>query len=833
METIWQDVRYGLRMLGRNPGFAAVAVVTLALGIGANTAIFSVLDPLVLRKLPIRNPDEVVLVHSSGTLQTIDFADYSDFERYRDKSDVFSGVLADAGMSEYEVRRGGRTSAASGEDVSENYFSVLGARAFAGRLFGDEGGKAHSEPEVVLSFDYWRREFNSDAAVIGQTVFLGGRELNPDPAVIGKFVGGLPYRIVGVTRPEFFGIEVGSSPDFYVPLEKGREKDRWVKILGRLRPGVTPAQAKAGLEPLFEQAVRESRIPAVELRQDMSQLLVTPAGRGLSELRERFLLPGQILMAAVGLVLLVACANVANLLIGRGIARKQEITVRLALGAGRGRMIRQLLTESALLAVMGATGGLLAAKWASGLLAKSLSAEGGSTVLMAGLGGRALLFTLALSVLTVLLCGLGPALSATRGDLAQGLKAHAGGMGQASSGSRMSRAMVVAQVALSVTLLAGAGLLLHSLVNLETFDAGFNRDKVLTVSLKGRGITYSREQVREFFEGLIDRAKALPGVRAAGISSFAPMSGREVGINVAVEGYQLHPREETHVFFTDVSPGYFETMGIPLLTGRDFTWQEREEQEMEKAKNIPPVIINRTMARHYFGEGQAVGRRIRFLEGNGEPMEIVGVVADSKYNDLREATPDFMYLSGLRRGALSAIMVDLDVRAEGNPKMLAGPLREIVQSLDSTVTITGMGTLRERIDPSLHQDRLIAALCGAFSLLALTLTCVGLGGLLSSGVARRTREIGIRMALGAEPRDIFRLVVGQGMRLTIGGLFFGAAGALACAALLRSLLFGVRLGDPVTFGGVGVLLAVVALAACYVPARRAMKLEPMVALRYE
>jgi predicted permease len=810
MRTLFQDLRYGTRTLRKNPGFTVVAVLTLALGIGANTAIFSILDPLLLRKLPVNSPDELVWVSSAGTLGPAEkgSSEIQSFYTYRDKARVFSGVLAFASVKPYEVTRDGQTLSASGEIVSRNYFTVLGVRPFAGRLFASDGDHGSSGNSIVLSSDYWKRTFNADPNVIGKSLSLNN----------------ISYTILGVTPPEFFGAEVGNGPDFYLSLED-RLSDadqwsaQWVTILARLKPELSQAQAEAGLGPLFEQIIRGSSLPEVEKREILARVILTPAGRGLSDLRTHFSLPAQILMAVVGFILLIACANVANLLLARGMGRRREITVRLALGAGRGRIVRQLLTESALLASMGAVIGLLAGRWASGVLVVSLSTARSPIVFTAGLSGRVLLFAVVVLGLTVLICGLAPALSSTRADLAQDLKVQAGDVGRSSSRSRLGKLFLVTQIALSMTLLAGAGLLLRSLVNLETFDVGFDRDHVLAVSMSGHAADRNREQMRAFYEQLLERVRNLPGVRSASYCAFTPISGREIGVNVAVEGYTMRPGETANDLFAPVSPRYFETLGIQLLAGRDFTPHDIQEP-------YRVAIINSTMARRFFGGASPLGKRFKFVEGNRPSIEIIGVVADSKYNNLRERVSDFFYVPGGAGGVL-------DVRVNGNAKTLAGPLRDAIHLLDSSVNITSIKTLREQLDESLHQDRLTAALCGAFSLLALTLTCVGLYGALSFGVARRTSEIGVRLALGARPQDIFRLVIGQGMWLTLVGLVLGAAGVLASTSLFESLLFGVKGTDPFTFAAVSLLLVATTILACYVPARRAMRVDPLVALRNE
>ena len=697
-------------------------------------------------------------------------------------------------------------------------------RPFAGRLFTDID--EHQAPAVVLSFDFWRREFNSDPTAIGKSISFG------DQADASR-TGTLPqrsYTIVGVALPEFFGAEVGKSPDFYFPLgvvnvpSQDYWQRPWVTILARLKPGVSIAQAQASLDPLLHEVENYSTLPEIERQENFAHVLLTPAARGLSQVRLKFSLPAIVLMIVVGLLLLIACANVANLLLARGMARKREFTVRLALGAGRWRIVRHLLTESTLLAAAGALSGLIVGQWTSHLLVASLSTQQVPITLSTQLNGRSLLFTSILLALTVLVSGLAPALSATRGQLAEELKAQGGGSHRSSTQSRLGRILIVAQVALSMILLAGAGLLLHSLYNLETFDAGFDRDKVSIVTINGYSASRTRDQVAAFYDQLLQRVKQLPEVHSASYSSFAPISGKEVGVNVVVEGYTLRPGEVANERFVGISPGYFETMGIPLLQGRDFAQQE-VHPDSPSYQSTSVAIINRTMAHRFFGDSSPLGKHFRFVEGNRPPLEIVGVVADSKYNGLRESPTDFFYIPGTHG--------DLEIRTNESAATLAGPLRGILQSLDSSVDIVSIKTLREQVDDSLHPDRLIAALCGTFSILALVLTCVGLYGALAFHVARRTSEIGVRMALGAHPQDIFRLVVGQGMRLTVSGLVLGIIAAVGATSPLASLLFGVKRTDPLAFLGVSAVLLFAAGLACYLPARRAMRVDPMTALRDE
>ncbi|HEY6307395.1 MAG TPA: ABC transporter permease [Candidatus Angelobacter sp.] len=814
LPTLLQDLRYAARMLWKNPGFTMVAVLTLALGIGANTAIFSILDPLLLRQLPVSRPDELVRVDAAGSLGNIGAWEKFAYERFRDNSQVFSGVLASVAVSLDDVAHNGQSSSARAEVVSANYFSVLGVHPFVGRLVAtdEESGNV-----VILGFDYWQREFGADTTAVGKTLVVQGRA----------------QTIIGITPPEFFGMRVGEAADFYLPSSTGRKLVNsntqdldWVQVIGRLKPGVSPTQALTALQPTLQQIKTESDLPEIEIHQAMDHLVLTSAARGLSALRHRFSLPARILMCVVGLVLLIACSNVANLLLAQGAARKREITVRLALGAQRLRLVRQLLTESAVLAAAGALGGLLAARWASRLIVAALSDARTHVALSTGLNGRVLLFSLATALLAVLLCGLAPAFSAIRVDISQDIKTYAAGRHHGPA--RLGNFLVVGQIALSVTVLVAGGLLLHSLFNLETMDVGFDRDHILTLDMNGNTIKHTPEQVKNFYDRLLEKAGSLPGVRSATLSSFAPVSGREIGINLRqVEGYTARPGEEMKVFLMGVRPGYFGTLGIALLEGRDFVPQD-------SLNSLQVAIINRSLARHYFGDQNPVGKRLQTNEGN-HTWEIVGVVADSKYLNLREDATDFVYLGMVKQGTgnLAELRSTLSVRVAGSAASLRNTLPGIILALDSSVRITRVATLRELADDSLHIDRLIAALCGTFGLLALTLTCVGLYGVLAFSVARRTSEIGIRMALGAQRDDIFRLVVGQGMKLVVAGLLLGSAAALACTGLLKSLLFGVGRGDPLTFFGICLLLVAAAALACYMPARRATRVDPLVALRNE
>jgi putative ABC transport system permease protein len=820
VEALAQDARYTLRLMRKTPGFTAIAVLTLALGIGANTAIFSILDPLLLRKLPVSHPDELVLLDAAGTIGKAGMWPVLALDRFRSQSQAISGALAFAPVHFLRESTDGLSAGVRAQLVSGDYFSLLGVRPYAGRLLEpDDDRGAFGNQVAVLSYDYWRREFRSDPAIVGKMVPLHN----------------MTYTVVGIAPPEFQGMVLGEPPDFYLPLKAGRPIEssdpyspgEWVTMVARLRPGVSSQQAQAALQPLLPKIADDAGLPEVERKQVMARLVLNGVARGVSSLRERYSLPARILMAVVMLVLLIACSNVANLLLAQGEARRPEIAVRLALGAGRRQLVRQLLMQAFMLAAAGAVAGLVLAQWTSRLLASSVSTDSSGARLDYGLDGRVLLFTLAATAATVLLCGLVPAISATRLEARPNLSVRGAGEGRRYLPLRLGKNLVLGQVALSVALLLTSGLLLHSLINLETFDAGFNRDRALSAVMNGSATARSPQQVGHFYDRLLARVQALPGVQSASLSLFTPVSGRELGINLRVEGHDTQAGEETHAFFNSVGPNYFASLGIPLLAGRDFSAQDTPD--------APPVaIINQTMARHYFGDQSPLGKTFMTVEGHRGPFEIIGLVSDSKYNDLREQTPDFFYMDRLQSPPPTVVRSTLVVRAAGaSAAMLASPVRNLIRRLDDTVTISSVKTLREQVDESLGQDRLIASLCGAFSLLALVLTCIGLYGLLSFNVARRSGEIGIRMALGAGKRGIFRLVIGDGIRLVLPGLLLGMAGALFADKLVRSLLFGVRRADPATFITIAALLALAALLACYVPARRATAVDPLAALRNE
>lgn len=809
MVNLINDLRFGLRQLRRNPGFAFVAVFTLALGIGANTAIFSILDPLLLQRLPVDHPEELVRIDAAGSLGHIGVWEGHAFERFSNQNSALPAVLAFRSVVLDDLSYNGQSNSAHAEIVSQNYFKLLGIQPYLGRLLPTDQELGNV---AVLGFDYWRHELGAKTSVLGKTIQ----------------VQKTPRTIIGIAPSGFFGMRVGEAADLYLPQAPGKLGAGsnlaldWVIVIGRLKPGTSRAQAIGALQPILKQIQSESDIPAIEQRQVMDHMILTSAAQGLSYIRYRFSLPARILMGVVGLVLLIACSNVANLMLAQTSARKREFTVRLALGARRSRILRQIMTESALFAGAGAIAGVFLAQWTSRLLVAAMSDINTRVVLATNLNTRVLMFSLVTALSTVFLCGLAPALSATRVRIGEEIKTYGANL-------RGIRAvygdiLIVAQVAMAVTALVTGGLLLHSLLNLETMPVGFDRNHVLALDMKGDPTGRTVEQVSSFYDRLLEQVNALPGVASATLSSFAPISDSAFGINLRVDGYNARAGEELKAFLTTVRPDYFKTMGMELLQGRDFTLHDL-------VVSPAPTVVNRSLAQHYFPGQDPVGKRIEFVEG-GRVLQVIGVVADSKYIDLREPPTDLLFV-GMQALTQPAIRSTLSVRMAGNLANLRTTIPAIIHSLDPSVRVMRSATLGERIDDSLHPDRLITALCGIFSLLSLALTCIGLYGVLSFRVACSTAEIGIRMAVGAERGHIFRLFVGRGMRLVIAGLLIGLVAAFTAASLLKSLLFGVSRADPMTLLGICILLALTALFACFVPARRATQVDPLAALRAE
>ena len=811
--TILQDLRYGLRTIAKAPGFILLAVLALALGVSANTTIFSLVNGVLLRPLKgIKDPARLVEIYtsdySSGLYGSSSYPDYVDF---RDQSNVFENLGA---FTETMMNASGEGEAerVPGVVVTANYFDMLGVGAQLGRTLHVVDDQPSGSQPVVISDSLWQRRFSSNQSVVGQTLNLNGK----------------PYTIVGVADASFRGLRLGLRPEFWLPAAtvddfttSGRG-DRGIQLVGRLKPGVTLAQAQAQLKTIaarLAEAYPETNLGTLDRPNEprpvtvMQQSRIDPEGQqGLW----RISFP---LFAVVGLVLLIACANVANLLLARASARRREIAVRLALGASRGRLIRQLLTESLLLALLGGAAGLIVTQWSSSVLPGFFPPEE-----LAGLDlstdWRVLIFTLVVTLITGMLFGLVPALQATRHNLIPSLKDDSRSYRQHLRRLGLRDGLVIAQLALSLVLLIGAGLFLRSLQNALRFDPGFAAQNLMTASLATRGANLSRQQGRSFYDEALQRIGSLPDVQSVTLTAVVPVSGGGERRGVQLEGYQPQTGEDTELNTNTVGPNYFRTMGIPIVAGRDFNTQDKE--------GSPRVlIVNEELARRYFG-GSALGKRLRF--GSDTVSEIVGVARNAKHRSLREAPLPVIYipLSQEYRGGMT-----LMVRTAGSPAGVVGAVRNEMRTLNKDVPLFSVETMPERIGDQLATDRMMAVLLSVFGGGGLLLASIGIYGVMGYAVAQRTHEIGIRIALGAEQRDILKLIVGQGLVLILIGVSLGLALAFAATRVLQSVLFGVSASDPVTFGSVVMLLVGVALLACYLPARRATKVDPLVALRYE
>jgi predicted permease len=850
LETVWQDLRYALRTLRRNPGFAVVAVLTLGLGIGANAAIFSLIDAVLLKRLPVKNPEQLVLLRHADSRGTENTFAYRTYEQIRDQNQVLSGLLAYHPLRLTVSVDGQPELAVAGQLVCGNYYSVLGVNAALGRIILPDDDRAPSEsPVCVISYNYWQRRFAGDPAVVGKTIHLSGT----------------PFTIIGVSQRDFFGLEVGSSLDISVPQMMRQQvtaEGGYFTVMGRLRPEVTMPQAYATLGLLYQQLCAEYAATNWMVKGGFpnwleEKLVLESGSRGLSELRWQFSRPLRLLMIVVALVLLITCANVAGLLLGRAVARRREIAIRLSLGGARLRLVRQLLTEGVLLAGLGGLLGLLFASWGTRLLLPLLSQGEIPTRLNLSPDARALAFTAAVAMLTSMVFGLAPALLATRVDVNSALKNDASGFATESRGASMTfgKLFVILQVALSLLLLIGAGLFVRSLRNLQQADAGFARDNVLVTKLEPAGSRSKSPQLAARYDDLLRRAQAIPGVKLASLVGYSPMSRREwlvLGQNpewsrapMSVQGYMSRPDEEMWINWMQVYPNSFATLGIPLVAGRDFGLQDSQVWRPGPCSSAALVgIINESMARRFFGNESPIGRRFGFTQvrpmqcpdgsvrGGAGAIEIIGVVKDVKYASLRNEGREMFYLPFHQANTGFGEMT-LVVRTEGDPTTVAAAVRREARAMDPAAPLFEVETLATQVSASLREERLLAMLSSGFGLLALLLSCLGLYGILSYTVAQRTKEIGVRMALGAARRDVLWLVLSDALRLVLLGAALGVPAALAAARLVASQLFGISAADPVTIGLATLMLLGVAAVAGYLPARRATRVDPLVALRYD
>jgi predicted permease len=834
MDNLIQDARYGIRRLLKAPGFTVVAVLTLALGIGVNTAIFSLLNQVLLRALPVRQPEQLVILYSPGPRQGHVSSDTNDsgesfsypmYKDLRDHNQVFSGLLARYAVS-LNITFQGQTERVSGELVSGNYFDVLGVRPSLGRtLTSDDDLTPGVHTVAVLSHGFWARRFASDPGVLNQTMVINGQVMT----------------IVGVAQSGFAGVQVGQTPDIFIPMTMKAQmtpnwdglsdrKDYWMNILGRLDPALSRAQAEEGLKPLYR-GLLESEAPSQgsspqETERFVNRPLVLQEGsQGRQILQADTREPLLMLMGMVGLILLITCANLASLLITRGVARQKEISIRQALGASRVRLVRQLLVESLTLALAGGLVGLLIASWTLAGLLQWVPEGQGLGGISAELDQRLLAFNFALSILAGLFFGLLPALKTTRTNLTAALKDQGRNASSGVAHAGLRKGLVVAEVALTVVVLVAAGLFARSLYNLKKTDVGLRTERLLTFSIAPELNGYNPARSIALFGQLQESLAALPGVEAVSAAEISLFSNSDMGSNVTVEGYTPGEGERMDVSRNTIAPGYFSTLGVPLIAGREFTQQDSSQGQKT-------VIINESMARHYFGDANPLGRRMKFGAGKGPlDLEIVGVVKDSKHTNVRSTVKDFVYTPYTQRPKLGEMT--FYVRTRQKPETLAATLRQEVAQHDASLPVFSLRTLSEQIDESIFNDRFLALLSAAFGLLAALLAVIGIYGVMSYTVSQRTQEIGIRMALGAQTRDVLKLIVKQGMLLAVIGVGIGITASLALTRLMKSLLYGISATDALTFVSVSVLLALVALVACYVPARRATKVDPMVALRYE
>jgi len=851
---VFQDLRYGLQVLVKNPGFTLVAVLTIAIGVGANTALFSVVDAVLLKKLPVNEPDRLVLLKASWNGEKFGTGGFNGsnrldkatgmtvgtsfplqtYTRFRQEPGPLSDVFAFASV-DMNVNAGGQAEVVSGQVVSGNYYSALGVPAILGRTITDADDYASSAPVAVLSHRFWTKRFNGDPSVIGKQININN----------------VAFTIAGVTPPDFNGtMDVGSTMDVAIPIswepqisgETSMMRGAgiwWLRLMGRLKPGATLEEAQTALAGPFQQSVLEHRA-ARQLRaqtplrtldlKDLPRLGVDSGSQGEMNWRRHFREPFRLLFGVVGLVLLIACANVANLLLVRASSRRRELAVRLALGASRGRLVRQLMTESILLAVAGGALGVLFALWIKdGLLVTTEWGGRQMSALTPELDLRVLGFTLGLSLLTGIVFGLVPAMRATKVDLTPALK-DSGRGSSASARSWLSKSLVVVQVSVSVLLLIGALLLVKSLRNLKNVEPGFNANNLLLFNVDPSLIGYKEDRLVDLYQQMFARLEAAPGVQAVTFSRHPLLAWSSTTDSVYIPndlGPDGKPRERDAKLHY-IRENFLKTMEVPLLSGRTFT-------EHDDARAPKVAIVNKLFSLVYFGDLSPVGKRFSFDPEKPNEIEVIGMAEDSRYTSQREDVEPTVYLpwrQTLRRvGAMT-----FNVRTTGDPLSVVSGIREAVRQVDSNLPISNIRTQLEQANETLSMERLFAKLLSFFGLIAQLLAAIGLYGVLAYSVSQRTHEIGIRMALGANRARVLRMVLRQGMTLTVVGVAVGVGAAFVLTKYvetLTSMLFGIEARDPVTFIAIPLGLTLVALLACLLPARRATKVDPLVALRYE
>jgi predicted permease len=847
VEMVGRDFGYALRTLRRSRGFAVVAALTLALGIGANTAIFTLLDQVLLRLLPVKNPQQLVLLTTRGKHygnnwggNAISYPMYRDFQ---DHNEVFSGMLCRFPQP-VSMTYGGQAERTLGELVSGTYFSVLGVGTVLGRAIGPEDDRVpDGHPVVVLSYDYWKRRFGGDPQIVGKTLLVNNYQMS----------------VIGVAEAGFDGVELGASSKIFIPVMMEKEiiigpmkfltdrRSRWVNAFGRLKPGVTEEKAKASLQPfmhsMLEQEVKEAafRNASAYDREEFlkSWIDVLPGSQGRASLRRELRTPLWVLMATTGMVLLIACANIANLLLARATGRQKEIAVRLAMGATRGRIVGQLLIETLSLSALGGILGLALAFWADkALMALYLPSDSGNLNISTAPDLRILLFTLAVTVATGLVFGLAPALQSTRPDVGRTLKDQAGAVVGGGHG-RLRNALVVTQVALSLLLLIGAGLFLRSLKNLSNLGPGFPAERLVAFNIDPSLNGYTPQRLNGFYQQLTDSLGTIPGVKSVSVASMRIMEDNEWDSGMTAEGYApTKPDDHPQAYMNQIGPGYFATLGVPIIAGRDFRLTDNRVVKRANATDDfdttpTTIIINEKLAQRFFAGRNPVGMHLGFGTDPGTPtdMEIIGIVKNIKYTNLRDEIPIQAYVPYMNSPYLGGMTIY--ARTLGEPDQLMGSIRAKVREMDANLPIYAMRTMEAQISNSLSTERMIASLSTVFGFVATVLAIIGLYGVMSYSVAQRTREIGIRMALGAEQGKVIGMVMREVLTLIAIGVAVGVPAALLLTRMVKSQLYGLEAHDPWTLGFATGSLAMVACAAGYIPALRASRVDPMKALRYE
>jgi predicted permease len=811
-----KDISYAIRSLLKRPGFVSIAVITLALGIGANTAIFSLVNAVLLRSLPVERPSEVVSVAVRGKDDSMSAFSYPNYRDFRDRNETLSGLLVYRFVP-LSLSRSGANERVWGFEVSGNYFDVLGVKAIRGRTFLPEEDKTPlANPVAVVSYESWQRRFGGDPDLVGKDVLLNNHQ----------------FKVIGIAPENFKGTELVYTPEIWLPasmmgwVEPGADwlDDRNTRnffAIGRLKPGVDMRQAEASLNLLALQLAKE--YPDTNEGQTVK---VVPPGFILPELRGAVVSFTWVLMAAVALVLLVTCTNLAGLMLARATDRRREIAIRLAMGANRWRLIRQLLTESVLLSVIGGVAGMLLAVWIVQLLLAFKPPIDFPLSLDVSVDWRVLLFSFAVSLVAGAIFGLAPALQATRPGVSQALRETSAQGG--ASRTRLRSVLVVAQIAISLVVLISAGLVVRTLLQLQTMNPGFDPQNALTMSFDLGLQGYDRQRGQQFYRQLSERVRALPGVKSAAVSDYIPLSLNFNSRNIFVEGQPAERGENVPLAMnSSAGPRYFETMRTPLVHGREFTDQDQDGSERV-------AIVNETFVKKLMtsvnSSSEAIGKRIAFGSAGGPYVRIVGVAREGKYFNIAEDPRPFVWTPLAQDYSTNGI---LTVRTEGNPEPLLAAVRKEVQALDPNLPLFDVKTLSEHMRFALFPARVAATVLGVFGLVALLLSAIGIYGITSYTVAQRTHEIGIRLALGAQLSDVLSLVLRHGLKLTAIGAAIGLFGAYLATRAITSVLYGVSPTDPLTFGLVSLVLVGVALVACYVPSRRATKVDPLIALRSE